>query len=109
MDQHILNGQSPAPDFSFAFNNRYFSDRMLQIHILPDENGDGSYMTTECSNKSVRVESLHVSSVILAEKSAFLNKVRRDRLTYNACHVYIYPFTYVYISFVFFLISFYGA
>jgi len=40
----------------------------------------GSSMTMDRSNIGVRVESLHVNSAILAEKSAFFRKVRRNRL-----------------------------
>jgi hypothetical protein len=84
-----------APDFSFAFNDSNFSDRVLQIQVLPDSQGDGfnddmldsitdckhsmqtasshvgSSTTMDHSNIGARVESLHVNSTILAQKSAF--------------------------------------
>ena len=36
MDQHVYDGSSDVPDFSFAFDNINFSDRQLRIEIRPD-------------------------------------------------------------------------
>lgn len=85
MDQHMTNsnlGSDVMPDFSFAFNNKIFSDRQLLIEIMPDlqrqsyDNKDaishvGNSMKMDCSNSASRVRIIYINSAILAEKSPF--------------------------------------
>jgi hypothetical protein len=59
----------------------------------------GSSNMMDLSNIGVRVESLHVNSAILAEKSAFFRKVRINLIMFTTFT--ILPF--------FFLMSFYGG
>jgi hypothetical protein len=73
MDQYIRNynkGQSRAPDFSFAFNDSNFSDRVLQIQVLPDSQGDGFHddmldSITDCKRKNENPTAFSNSNMIL--------------------------------------------
>ncbi|KAJ0439317.1 putative chromatin remodeling & transcription regulator BTB-POZ family [Helianthus annuus] len=53
-------------DFSFAFNDSNFSDRVLRIYIFPD--------STQ-SSSGVRVKTMYISSSILAARSPFFYKL----------------------------------
>ncbi|MFS8025634.1 putative chromatin remodeling & transcription regulator BTB-POZ family [Helianthus anomalus] len=56
-------------DFSFAFNNSNYSDRVLRIYIFSESTQPPS---------AVRVKTVHISSPILAARSPFFHKLLRD-------------------------------
>ena len=69
MDQS--KGQSHGPDFSFAFNDSNYSDRMLEIQVLPDSEGDGwndgmLHLITDCRSGNEDGISFFNSNMILA-------------------------------------------
>ncbi|XP_021997615.1 BTB/POZ domain-containing protein POB1 isoform X2 [Helianthus annuus] len=55
-------------DFSFAFNDSNYSDRVLRIYIFSEST----------QPPSVRVKTVHISSPILAARSPFFYKLLRD-------------------------------
>ncbi|XP_057456202.1 BTB/POZ domain-containing protein POB1-like [Lotus japonicus] len=79
---------SCGADFGFAFNHNNFSDAVLRIEIMTDP-VDSATAIADClcqgkrkrdeelfpSGTIVRVETLHISSTILADKSPFFFKL----------------------------------
>ncbi|KAE8037097.1 hypothetical protein FH972_009720 [Carpinus fangiana] len=79
----VMASNLSSGDFMFGFNDSNFSDRVLRIEILGDpqenrpdsedikkENGDEAGNGNDVSTV-VRVETLHINSLILASKSSF--------------------------------------
>lgn len=72
-----MEGKPPAvmPDFTFAFNNVDFSDRLLKFQVLPStadsQTGDYSFDKEQSYGKA----ELHVSSVILAAHSEYFMRL----------------------------------
>ncbi|KAF7074305.1 hypothetical protein CFC21_079201 [Triticum aestivum] len=67
--------------FDFAFDNEAFSDRVLRVEVVgsEEENGaDGKGIDSSCTvmgTPVLRVNTIHVSSAILAAKSPFFLKL----------------------------------
>ena len=52
-------GQCHAPEFSFAFNDSNFSNRMLQIQALPDGWNDGVLDAISFLNSNMILTNFH--------------------------------------------------
>ncbi|KAL8167236.1 hypothetical protein V2J09_008735 [Rumex salicifolius] len=65
-------------DFGFAFNDEYFSDRVLH---LPKQNASVSHAIKENCSVGVKSKSLHISSAVLAVKSPFFQKLFKNDMT----------------------------